>query len=119
MEIALYSFSFEHFVNVCCKIGAGPSRRINQADAPDANIPRRAQIARNQRRNAPQQSEAAAAQQESEDSDDGDTSRPNPFAEAKIGTKKRAKMEAKAEKQRLREAELLLREVPLNSKPNK
>lgn len=94
-------------------LGAGPSRRINQADASDANIPRRAQIARNQRRNAPQQT-AAASHPESEDSDDGDTSRPNPFAEGKIGTKKRAKLEAKAERQRLREAELVAREVTLN-----
>lgn len=89
-------------------IGAGPSRRINQNDASDANIPRRAQIARNQRRNAPQ---PTTSHQESDESD-GDTSRPNPFAEAKIGTKKRAKLEAKAERQRLREAELVAREVP-------
>lgn len=87
----------------------GPTRRINQGEASDANIPRRAQIARNQRRNAPQPQ--AQPQQDSDESD-ADSNRPNPFAgEAKIGAKKRAKLEAKAEKQRQREAELIAREV--------
>lgn len=91
-------------------IDTGPSRRINQSDASDANIPRRAQIARNQnRRNAPQP-QPSASNQESDESE-GESNRPNPFAEAKIGTKKRAKLEAKAERQRLREAELVVREV--------
>lgn len=85
----------------------GPSRRINQGEASDANIPRRAQIARNQRRNAPQ---TTTSNQDSDDSD-AETSKPNPFAEAKIGAKKRAKLEAKAEKQRQREAEVVVREV--------
>lgn len=89
------------------ELDAGPSRRINQADASDSNIPRRAQIARNQRRNAPQQQTTS---QDSDESDD-DSNRPNPFADAKIGTKKRAKLEAKAERQRLRESEQIAREV--------
>lgn len=86
---------------------AGPSRRIIQNEAVDSSIPRRAQIARNQRRNAPQ---APTTQQESEDSD-GEPNRPNPFAGEKIGAKKRAKLEAKAEKRQQREAEVLAREV--------
>lgn len=94
-------------------IGTGPSRRIPQSDASDANIPRRAQIARNQRRNAPQPS---TSHQESDESEE-EPNRPNPFAEAKIGTKKRAKLEAKAERQRLREAELVIREVRSESSP--
>lgn len=81
------------------------ARRINRNEAND-DIPRRAQIARNQRRNAPQQ----VVQEESEDSDTGE-SRPNPFAEgAKMGAKKRAKLEAKAEKRHQREQELVARE---------
>lgn len=86
---------------------SGPSRRINHGEAADSSIPRRAQIARNQRRNAPQ---AATSHQDSEDSD-GETNRPNPFADSKIGAKKRAKLEAKAEKKQHREAEMLAREV--------
>lgn len=89
-------------------IDVGPSRRINQGDASDSNIPRRAQIARNQRRNAPQ---ASTSHQEESDDSEGESNRPNPFAETKMGTKKRAKLEAKAERQRLREAETVAREV--------
>lgn len=94
-------------ISLYCGTDAGPSRRINLGEAGDSNIPRRAQIARNQRRNAPQPSQQ---QDDSEDSD-AEPDKPNPFAEAKIGTKKRAKLEAKAEKQKQREAETIAREV--------
>lgn len=81
------------------------ARRINRNEAND-DIPRRAQIARNQRRNVPQPVE----QEDSGDSDGGE-GRPNPFAEAgKMGAKKRAKLEAKAEKRQQREQELIARE---------
>lgn len=84
------------------------ARRINRNEANDAQIPRRAQIARNQRRNAPNQ--ASNAPEDSENSD-GEPDRPSPFAEgAKIGTKKRAKLEAKAEKRIQREQEQIARE---------
>lgn len=98
--------SISMFFNVF-QTGPSPSRRINRGEAADSSIPRRAQIARNQRRNAPQ---ATTTQQDSEDSDD-DTTKPNPFADAKMGAKKRAKLEAKAEKRQQRETELLVREV--------
>ncbi|XP_055317076.1 DDRGK domain-containing protein 1 [Sitodiplosis mosellana] len=78
---------------------AGPSRRINHVV--DSDIPRRAQIARNQRRNAPQ---PVASQEGEEDSDGGEPNR------EKMGAKKRAKLEAKAEKRQQREAEMIARE---------
>lgn len=85
-----------------------PPRRINLAEASDSNIPRRAQIARNQRRNAPQ---ATTSHQDDSEASDDEPNKPNPFADAKIGAKKRAKLEAKAEKRQQREAELIAREV--------
>lgn len=93
-------------------IGAGPPRRINH-EAADSSIPRRAQITRNQRRNAPQ---PTTSQQDSEEDSDGESNRPNPFAGEKMGAKKRAKLEAKAEKRQQREAEMLAREVKLTNK---
>lgn len=84
----------------------------------EAGVPLRAQIARNQRTRAraAEAAAAAAAQQRppSDESDDGDGDdagrvRPN-FADEKMGTKKRAKLEAKADKKLQREAELAHRE---------
>lgn len=86
----------------------GPSRRINNSEAADSSIPRRAQIVRNQRRNVAQ---PTTSHQDSEEDSDGESSRQNPFAGEKMGTKKRAKLEAKAEKRHQREAEMLAREV--------
>lgn len=98
-NILIYLFAFPLVTD------SQQARRINRNEVND-DIPRRAQIARNQRRHVPQQ----AAQEESGDSD-GDESRPSPFAEgAKMGTKKRAKLEAKAEKRQHREQELIARE---------
>lgn len=77
-------------------------------------IPRRAQIARNQRNRVRAAPVAAAGQQNNEDADDDSEDNAIPSAERpideKMGAKKRAKLEAKAEKKAHREAELLLRE---------
>ncbi|XP_059622560.1 DDRGK domain-containing protein 1 [Phlebotomus argentipes] len=78
-------------------------------------IPRRAQLARNQRNRLRQ---ANVAEEEPEDDDVEDeaageatSERPMPdFAGEKMGAKKRAKLEAKAEKKAQREAELRVRE---------
>ncbi|GAB0098025.1 DDRGK domain-containing protein 1 [Sergentomyia squamirostris] len=77
-------------------------------------VPRRAQLARNQRNRMRQ---AAAAEAVAEDDDvepedeEGETERPMPdFSGEKMGAKKRAKLEAKAEKKVQREAELRIRE---------
>uniref|UniRef100_A0A1L8DCY0 DDRGK domain-containing protein 1 n=2 Tax=Nyssomyia neivai TaxID=330878 RepID=A0A1L8DCY0_9DIPT len=76
-------------------------------------IPRRAQLARNQR-NRLRQANAAEAQPEEdvdEEADGEDAERPvADFSGEKMGTKKRAKLEAKAEKKAQREAELRVRE---------
>lgn len=88
---------------------ASPRRNI-QANT-DPSIPRRAQIARNQRHRQQQATTSQQQQQPSDDDSDDDTERPNPFAEgAKMGAKKRAKLEAKAEKRQQRENELIARE---------
>lgn len=101
------SHSFHKRSNLFC-LGPQQARRINRNEANDAQIPRRAQIARNQRRNAPNQ--AANTHEDSADSD-GEPDRPSPFVEgAKIGAKKRAKLEAKAEKRVQREQEQIARE---------
>lgn len=79
-------------------------RRVLRPE-PAADIPRRAQIARNQRRNRPE----AAANNESS----GDEDYPHSnvvISDEKMGTKKRAKLEAKAEKRHQRELEQQARE---------
>lgn len=82
-------------------------RRINRNEVLDTSIPRRAQIARNQRH---RNTQAATSHQDSDDSND-DENRSNAFAEnSKIGTKKRAKLEAKAERKIQREQEMVARE---------
>lgn len=79
-------------------------------------VPLRAQIARNQRARARtavvEQTQAPQSDNESSDSDDSggdDRLKPN-FSGEKIGAKKRAKLEAKAEKKLQREAEIAHRE---------
>lgn len=85
-------------------------RRVNRNEAAsDASIPRRSQIARNQRHRPTQQPQTSQQQDESDDSD-AEPNRPNPFAEEKMGAKKRAKLEAKAEKRQQRETEMVARE---------
>lgn len=106
VEVSWFT-EFAHWIS-SVYAGAAPARRINQGEAADSSIPRRAQIARNQRRNAPPA--ATSQQQESEESDDN-AAKSNPFADTKMGAKKRAKLEAKAEKRQQREAELEAREV--------
>lgn len=79
-------------------------------------VPLRAQIARNQRARArtaaAEQAQAAPeADNEPSDSDDSGDDRLKPnFSGEKIGAKKRAKLEAKADKKLQREAELAHRE---------
>jgi len=73
--------------------------------------PRRAQMMRN--RGARLRANAAAAQEDEDDDPpaDEEDDRPQPdFSDAKIGAKKRAKMEAKAEKKAQREAEEQMRQ---------
>lgn len=67
-------------------------------------VPRRAQIARNQR------NRARVGVVEDEPEPDDDNERPMPDFGEKIGTKKRAKLEAKEEKKKQREAEQKVRE---------
>lgn len=74
-------------------------------DAAPADIPRRAQIARNQRRNRP---EAVAAEASGSEEDYPHSN--VVLSDEKMGAKKRAKLEAKAEKRAQREAELQVRE---------
>ncbi|XP_055706298.1 DDRGK domain-containing protein 1 [Phlebotomus papatasi] len=89
----------------------GPARRGVPVRVQEG-VPRRAQLARNQRNrlrqtNVPEQ----AAEDDVEEEAAGDDERPMPdFSGEKMGTKKRAKLEAKAEKKAQREAELRLRE---------
>lgn len=81
---------------------------MNRPEPANADIPRRAQIARNQRHRAP-----AAAQQPDSDSDEGiqaDGSRNVVVGDEKMGAKKRAKLEAKAERKQQREVEQQARE---------
>uniref|UniRef100_A0A6B2E676 DDRGK domain-containing protein 1 n=1 Tax=Phlebotomus kandelakii TaxID=1109342 RepID=A0A6B2E676_9DIPT len=74
-------------------------------------VPRRAQLARNQRNRLRQANVAEAAPEEEEEEEAGETERPMPdFSGEKMGAKKRAKLEAKAEKKAQREVELRLRE---------
>lgn len=74
-----------------------------------ADIPRRAQIARNQRRNRPDAAAAAAGNDDSGSDDDYPHSQVV-LTDKKVGAKKMAKLEAKAEKRAQREAELHARE---------
>lgn len=76
-------------------------------EAAPADIPRRAQIARNQRRNRP---EAAPADREASGSDEDYPHSQVVLTDKKVGAKKMAKLEAKAEKRAQREAELEARE---------
>lgn len=89
-----------------------PNRTIRpEVPAGDAAIPRRALIARNQRHRATTSAAAAAAAHDSDSDDDEQADgRTGLLVEEKIGTKKRAKLEAKAEKRQQREAEQQLRE---------
>lgn len=89
-----------------------PNRTIRpDANAADAAIPRRALIARNQRHRATTSAVAAAAAHDSDSDDDGQSdARTNVLVDEKMGTKKRAKLEAKAEKRQQRETEQQLRE---------
>lgn len=79
-------------------------------------VPLRAQIARNQRARArtaaaAEQAQAPEPDNEPSDSDDSSDDRLKPnFSGEKIGAKKRAKLEAKADKKLKREAELAHRE---------
>lgn len=76
-------------------------------DAAPADIPRRAQIARNQRRNRP---EAAAADHDNSGSDEDYPHSQVVLTDKKVGAKKMAKLEAKAEKRAQREVEGQARE---------
>lgn len=78
-----------------------------------AGIPRRAQIARNQRdrnRNRAAANVENNRDSEQENSDEDVDEKLVDFGNEKIGTKKRAKLEAKAEKKSQREVELKIRE---------
>jgi len=81
-------------------------RRVMRPE-PAADIPRRAQIARNQRRNRP---EAAANNAESSEEDEDYPHSTVVLSDEKMGAKKRAKLEAKAEKRHQRELEQQARE---------
>lgn len=83
-------------------------RRVIRPDAAPADIPRRAQIARNQRRNRPEA--AAVVNDENSGSEEDNPHSSIILSDEKIGAKKRAKLEAKAEKRAQREAELQSRE---------
>lgn len=89
-----------------------PNRTIRpEVPAADAAIPRRALIARNQRHRATTSAAAAAAAHDSDSDDDGQADgRSNVLVDEKMGAKKRAKLEAKAEKRQQREAEQQMRE---------
>lgn len=90
-----------------------PNRTIrpDTSAAGDAAIPRRAMIARNQRHRATTSAAAAAAANQDSDSDDDDgDGRSNIRVDEKMGAKKRAKLEAKAEKRQQRETEQQMRE---------
>ncbi|XP_052869013.1 DDRGK domain-containing protein 1 [Anopheles cruzii] len=74
----------------------------------EGNVPRRAQVVRNQRNRA----RAAEVAEPVQHSDDEDTipQAQHDYGGEKLGAKKRAKLEAKAEKKQQREQELRLRE---------
>ncbi|XP_055640024.1 DDRGK domain-containing protein 1 [Toxorhynchites rutilus septentrionalis] len=76
----------------------------------DANVPRRAQVVRNQRNRA--RVAAAAVEEEAENDSDQDVipRATQDLNAEKMGAKKRAKLEAKAEKKAQREVELKLRD---------
>lgn len=94
-----------------CFVESVGERRRNVLVNTDSSIPRRAQIARNQRHRNPAPQTTTTTNQQSDNESDEVAERPNPFAEgAKMGAKKRAKLEAKAEKRQQREAELVARE---------
>lgn len=102
---------------MCTTTETASAPRTNRTNRPDASagdaaIPRRALIARNQRHRATTSAAAAAAAAHDSDSDDDghNESRSNIVTDEKMGAKKRAKLEAKAEKRQQREAELQLRE---------
>lgn len=78
----------------------------------EANVPRRAQVVRNQRNRA-RVAAAAPEVQRAADQDDDDDEIPHATQDLgaeKMGAKKRAKLEAKAEKKAQREQELKMRE---------
>lgn len=90
--------------------GAQP-RRVLRPDAAALGIPRRAQIARNQQRNrAPRPTEQQLIEEESDSGNNDDDNAQLNQSDEKIGAKKRAKLEAKAEKKNRREVELKARE---------
>lgn len=94
-------------------LGIGTPRRSNHGESETLSIPRRAQIARNQRRNVPQPSTSHKDSSDDEqDQSDDNCNRPA-FTGEKIGVKKRAKLEARAEKRQQREAEAIAREVKI------
>lgn len=84
------------------------------AARPTEGIPRRAQIARNQRNRLRNNATAAPAAEIDNDNDEEPEERPSTsnidFSEEKIGAKKRAKLEAKAEKRLQREQEMKSKE---------
>ncbi|XP_055607027.1 DDRGK domain-containing protein 1 [Uranotaenia lowii] len=78
--------------------------------AQDLNLPRRAQVVRNQRNRARIAAPAVVAAQENDSDDEGIPHAAQDLSGEKIGAKKRAKLEAKAEKKAQREAEQKMRE---------
>lgn len=106
----LHSTSPFHFLETAPR----PPRELLQRQQ---GVPIRAQIARNQRARAArtaaaEQTQAPQSDNEASDSDDSggdDRLKPN-FSGEKIGAKKRAKLEAKADKKLQRESEIAHRE---------
>lgn len=101
------------------KTGDQPKQQHHQRAAaarPAEGIPRRAQIARNQRNRLRNNAAATADAADDVNNDDVEpeagpsTSNNHEFAEEKMGAKKRAKLEAKAEKKMQREQEMKSKE---------
>lgn len=93
-------------------LGIAP-RQGNHGESETLLIPRRAQIARNQRRNVPQPSTSNNESSEDEHGQSDDNCNRSALTGGKMGVKKRAKLEARAEKRQQREAEAIAREVKL------
>lgn len=88
-----------------------PNRTIRpEAAGGDGAIPRRAMIARNQRHRATTSATATGGHDSESDDDGHGEVRSSVLSDEKMGAKKRAKLEAKAEKRQQREAEQQLRE---------
>lgn len=89
-----------------------PVRAAAVPERLQAGVPRRAQIARNQRDRNRNRAAANVENRVSdqENSDEEAEEKLTDFGNEKIGTKKRAKLEAKAEKKSQREVELKIRE---------